>query len=125
LLLATGGSPRRLPFGEGSVIYFRTLNDYQRLRTLTDDGDRFAVIGAGFIGSEIIQFNRVDPLPPTAHLGPTPGQFIRRSIVAEIDCVTSSDGTITGEEDTFPAELRSAQACPDGIGSAPSAQLDR
>ena len=53
LLLATGGSPRRLPFGEGSIIYFRTLNDYQRLRTLTGEGDRFAVIGGGFIGSEI------------------------------------------------------------------------
>src|SRR5215471_21020017 len=24
LLLATGGSPRHLPFGEGSIIYFRT-----------------------------------------------------------------------------------------------------
>jgi 3-phenylpropionate/trans-cinnamate dioxygenase ferredoxin reductase component len=53
LLLATGGSPRRLPFGEGSIIYFRNLEDYRRLRALTDEGDRFAVIGGGFIGSEI------------------------------------------------------------------------
>lgn len=53
LLLATGGRPRRLPFGGDEVIYFRTLDDYRRLRALTDEGARFLVIGGGFIGSEI------------------------------------------------------------------------
>jgi len=53
LLLATGGTPRRLPFGGDHIIYFRTLDDYERLRTLTDQGHRFAIIGGGFIGSEI------------------------------------------------------------------------
>jgi NADPH-dependent 2,4-dienoyl-CoA reductase/sulfur reductase-like enzyme len=53
LLLAMGGSPRRLPWGGDDVIYYRTLDDYQRLRALTDQGQRFAVIGGGFIGSEI------------------------------------------------------------------------
>jgi len=53
LLLATGGKPRRLPFGDGQIIYFRTLSDYRRLRALTETGRRFAVIGGGFIGSEI------------------------------------------------------------------------
>jgi 3-phenylpropionate/trans-cinnamate dioxygenase ferredoxin reductase component len=53
LLLATGGSPRRLPFGGDHIIYFRTLADYRRLRALTEKGKRFAVIGGGFIGSEI------------------------------------------------------------------------
>jgi 3-phenylpropionate/trans-cinnamate dioxygenase ferredoxin reductase subunit len=53
LLLATGGSPRKLPFGGDNIIYFRTLADYRRLRALTEKGQRFAVIGAGFIGSEI------------------------------------------------------------------------
>jgi 3-phenylpropionate/trans-cinnamate dioxygenase ferredoxin reductase subunit len=52
LLLATGGHPRRLPFGD-DVIYFRTLDDYRHLRTLADHGSRFVVIGGGFIGSEI------------------------------------------------------------------------
>jgi NADPH-dependent 2,4-dienoyl-CoA reductase/sulfur reductase-like enzyme len=50
LLLATGGAPRRLPFGT-EVIYFRTLDDYRKLRAL--QGERVAVIGGGFIGSEI------------------------------------------------------------------------
>jgi len=53
LLLATGGSPRRLPFGDDDIIYFRTLADYRRLRALTEKGHHFAVIGGGFIGSEI------------------------------------------------------------------------
>ena len=53
ILLATGGTPRRLPFGGDSVIYFRTVDDYRRLRTLADSGDNFLVIGGGFIGSEI------------------------------------------------------------------------
>lgn len=53
LLLATGGAPRRLPFGGEDVIYFRTFDDYQRVRALADRGARFAVVGGGFIGSEI------------------------------------------------------------------------
>jgi 3-phenylpropionate/trans-cinnamate dioxygenase ferredoxin reductase subunit len=53
LLLATGGAPRRLPFGDGKIIYFRTVADYRRLRSLTERGKRFLVIGGGFIGSEI------------------------------------------------------------------------
>jgi 3-phenylpropionate/trans-cinnamate dioxygenase ferredoxin reductase component len=53
LLLATGGRPRRLPFGADQIIYFRTLPGYRRLRALTETGRRFAVIGGGFIGLEI------------------------------------------------------------------------
>ena len=53
LLLATGASPRRLPFGGDEVLYYRTLDDYHRLRALTERGRRFAVIGGGFIGSEV------------------------------------------------------------------------
>ncbi len=53
LLLATGGTPRRLPFGGDAVIYFRTVDDYRRLRGLADRGEHFLVVGGGFIGSEI------------------------------------------------------------------------
>jgi NADPH-dependent 2,4-dienoyl-CoA reductase/sulfur reductase-like enzyme len=53
LLLAVGGTPRRLPFGGDEIIYYRTVADYHRLRGLTEQGQRFIVIGGGFIGSEI------------------------------------------------------------------------
>jgi NADPH-dependent 2,4-dienoyl-CoA reductase/sulfur reductase-like enzyme len=53
LLLATGGSPRRLMFGGDEIIYFRTLDDYERLRELCRRGETFVVIGGGFIGSEV------------------------------------------------------------------------
>jgi 3-phenylpropionate/trans-cinnamate dioxygenase ferredoxin reductase subunit len=53
LLLATGGMPRRLPFGPQDIIYYRTLDDYRHLRDLSEHAERFAVIGGGFIGSEI------------------------------------------------------------------------
>ena len=31
LLLATGGRPRRLPYGGENIIYYRTLEDYRRV----------------------------------------------------------------------------------------------
>src|SRR5204862_100284 len=52
LLLATGGRPRRLA-GDGRVVYYRTLDDYRRIREAAVAGARFVVIGGGFIGSEI------------------------------------------------------------------------
>ncbi len=53
LLLATGGTPRRLPLDTEQIIYFRTYDDYRRLRALANERLRFAVLGGGFIGSEI------------------------------------------------------------------------
>lgn len=53
LLLAMGGTPRKLPFGSEDIIYYRTLEDYQHLRELSDRVNHFGVIGGGFIGSEI------------------------------------------------------------------------
>ncbi|TAM95981.1 MAG: NAD(P)/FAD-dependent oxidoreductase [Rhodanobacteraceae bacterium] len=53
LLIATGGTPRKLPFGGDGFIYYRTFDDYQRLRKAVKPGARIAVIGGGFIGSEI------------------------------------------------------------------------
>ncbi len=35
------------------IIYYRTLDDYQQLREMTNHGEHFGVIGGGFIGSEI------------------------------------------------------------------------
>lgn len=56
LLLATGGTPRRLgiPDGESDGIsYYRTLHDYRQLRDAAVEGKSALVIGGGFIGSEI------------------------------------------------------------------------
>src|SRR5881398_3183145 len=51
LLLATGGSPRQLPLKTDQIIYFRTLDDYRRLRALASQSVRFAVIGGGSSGA--------------------------------------------------------------------------
>ena len=62
LLLATGGVPRQLAsvapvgqsdFGKGLITYYRTVQDYRWLRQQTETKQRFAVIGGGFIGSEM------------------------------------------------------------------------
>ncbi|HSD19907.1 MAG TPA: FAD-dependent oxidoreductase [Anaeromyxobacter sp.] len=52
LLLATGGTPRRLTSGGDGVVYYRTVADYRRVQALPV-GKHVAVVGGGFIGSEI------------------------------------------------------------------------
>ena len=52
LLLATGARPRQIPGADG-VIWYRTLDDYRRLRETAPEGAHVVVIGGGFIGSEI------------------------------------------------------------------------
>ncbi len=74
LLLATGGTPRHLARGTDQVIYYRTYDDYRRLRELARRDLRFAVIGGGFIGSEIaaalrLQGRTVTMLVPEPGLG--------------------------------------------------------
>jgi NADPH-dependent 2,4-dienoyl-CoA reductase/sulfur reductase-like enzyme len=53
LLLATGGETRRFKDAPEGVVYFRTLDDYRKVRGLADRGAGFVVVGGGFIGSEI------------------------------------------------------------------------
>ncbi|MGR8930276.1 MAG: NAD(P)/FAD-dependent oxidoreductase [Gammaproteobacteria bacterium] len=53
LLIASGGHTVKLPFGEDEIIYFRNLDDYLKLKAFSERKQRFAVIGGGFIGSEI------------------------------------------------------------------------
>jgi 3-phenylpropionate/trans-cinnamate dioxygenase ferredoxin reductase component len=74
LLLATGGTPRRLPLKTDQIIYYRTLDDYRRLRALAGNDVRFAVMGGGFIGSEVaaalrMQGRNVTMLVPEAGVG--------------------------------------------------------
>jgi len=53
VLLATGGTPRRLGGADDAVIYYRTLDDFRKLREISEGGASVVVIGAGFIGSEL------------------------------------------------------------------------
>lgn len=53
LLLATGGSPRRLTASGERILTYRTLDDFRHLRELANEPLRFAVVGGGFIGSEV------------------------------------------------------------------------
>src|ERR1044072_1894977 len=59
LLLATGGTPRRLPMQTGQIIYYRTFDDYTRLRALANERLQFVVLGGGFIGSEVAAALRI------------------------------------------------------------------
>jgi NADPH-dependent 2,4-dienoyl-CoA reductase/sulfur reductase-like enzyme len=52
LLLATGARPREVPGADG-VVWFRTLDDYHRVREVARQGAHVVVIGGGFIGSEL------------------------------------------------------------------------
>lgn len=55
LLLATGGSPKRLHVTNSNpnIIYYRTLADYEYLKSISESAQAIGVIGGGFIGSEI------------------------------------------------------------------------
>jgi 3-phenylpropionate/trans-cinnamate dioxygenase ferredoxin reductase component len=74
LLLATGGAARRLPWEVDGLIYFRELDDYLQLKSLAEHQSHIAVIGGGFIGSEIaaalnMHGNRVTMIFPEAGIG--------------------------------------------------------
>jgi len=53
LLLATGGIPRRLDCIDEGVLYFRTLQDYYKLREFYDRANHFIILGGGYIGTEL------------------------------------------------------------------------
>lgn len=55
IVLATGGTPRRLPVPGADlpgVCTLRTLDDAMRIREYLDQGARVVVVGGGFIGTE-------------------------------------------------------------------------
>ncbi|GAA3705384.1 FAD-dependent oxidoreductase [Zhihengliuella alba] len=56
IVLATGGTPRRLPVPGGDlpdVLALRTRDDADRLRAELSPGRRLVVVGAGLIGAEV------------------------------------------------------------------------
>lgn len=142
LLLATGGTPRRLPFGGDDIIYYRTLQDYLRLRALTEHGERFAVLGGGFIGSEIaaalaMNGKKVVMVIPEAGIG---ARLYPPDLVEFLNSFYTEKGVelITGElasglerrGDVLTVTTRSGRAIPvdgmiAGIGIEPNVRLAR
>lgn len=54
LLLATGAAPRLTGLEPGPrVLYYRTVDDYRRLREIARAGAHVAVVGGGYIGTEL------------------------------------------------------------------------
>lgn len=56
VLLATGGQPKQLPATASdnkNVTTFRNIRDFQKLDKIAKDGAHIAVVGGGFLGSEL------------------------------------------------------------------------
>ncbi|KAI8149749.1 apoptosis-inducing factor, mitochondrion-associated, C-term-domain-containing protein [Fennellomyces sp. T-0311] len=56
VLLATGGEPKSLPIQTGKsdkITTFRTIDDFKKLDQIAKNGARIAVVGGGFLGSEL------------------------------------------------------------------------
>lgn len=88
LLVATGGKPVPLPVEDRSngerVLSFRTAEDYRRLRSLAQDVERIAVVGGGYIGSELaaaLVQNGVDTV--LVHTGAVLGDAVFPAALAE------------------------------------------
>lgn len=90
LVIATGASPRRLPFGHdlAGVHVLRTLEDTLALREGLVAASHVAIVGAGFLGAEVAAVARelgkkvtmIDPLPAPMirQLGAEPADLLRR-----------------------------------------------
>ena len=78
LLIATGGEPRRLSFGEDVVHYYRTVDDYLWLREAADRLKEFLLIGGGFIGGELAAALRLNKKKVTMIF---PEQFILQKVL--------------------------------------------
>ena len=144
LLLATGSSPRKLsvPGADAAgVHYLRTVGDSDRIKQSIADGDRFVVIGAGWIGLEVAATARQagcevtvlesEPLPLLKALGPevarvfvglheANGVSLRFSVGAEE--ILTSDGGVTGVR-LADGSVVPADAVVVGIGAAPNVEV--
>jgi len=145
LLLTTGAEPRRLsvPGSELAEIYYlRTLADCDALRERLDSAERVAVIGAGWIGSELAASARtmgldvalIDPLelPNERIFGPEIGEFYRDVHAQHGIELHLGDGLEAFEGDGAVQRVRTSAGkviecdfAAVGIGVAPRTELAR
>jgi 3-phenylpropionate/trans-cinnamate dioxygenase ferredoxin reductase component len=143
LLLATGARPRRMnvPGSDlDGIHYLRTIGDSQRLRYELRSASRVAVVGAGWIGSEVAASARqlgveVALLDPRANplekvLGPQVGSVFRRLHLdhgvefhskARVDSFIGED-FVEGVR-TTAGEIVGADLVVVGIGVTPRSEL--
>lgn len=142
VLIATGGSPRRIPGAEGDRIrYLRTRADAERLRTELRAGVRLVVVGAGFIGAEVassakemgaeVTVLEAAPLPLGGLLGPVLGAAYARRFAAAgvdlrcgvtVDAINEKDGEVVVTTD---AGEHTADVVVVGIGIVPNDEVAR
>lgn len=130
LVIATGATPRRLPFGHdlAGVQLLRTLDDTLALRDGLRTAQSVAIVGAGFLGAEVAAVARelglavtmIDPLPAPmvrqfgAEMGSLLAQ-LHKSHGVDLRCgtgvtaLTGEEGRVTGVDladgSHVPAEL--------------------
>jgi 3-phenylpropionate/trans-cinnamate dioxygenase ferredoxin reductase subunit len=126
VLLATGGRPRLLGDGDEGVIYYRTLDDYRRLRELAREGAHVVVIGGGFIGSELAASltgvgARVTMIFPEAAIG---ARLLPTGLAEFVTDYYRERGVevLTGQTVSSVAEL-DADAVVAGLGIVPDTEL--
>ncbi|HEX2178419.1 MAG TPA: FAD-dependent oxidoreductase [Actinomycetota bacterium] len=143
LLLATGSRPRKLAVPGSDldgIHYLRTLGDSDRLRHELKSASRLAVVGAGWIGSEVAASARemgvdvvlLDPNgnPLERIMGPQVGAVLRRLHAAHgVEFRPSSrvrsflgDGAVDGIR-TASGEIIPADRVVVGVGVIPRTEL--
>lgn len=140
VLLATGGSPRRLPDApEEGVLYLRTLEDSDRIKKALAGG-RLVIVGAGFIGAEVAASARakgVDvtmlemaPVPLQRALGDEVGRIYGQMHRDEgvdlrteegVERIETSNGGVVVR--TTKGDAIEAEAVVVGVGMVPNAEL--
>jgi 3-phenylpropionate/trans-cinnamate dioxygenase ferredoxin reductase component len=143
LLLTTGAEPRRIPVAgaelEG-VYYLRTMADSEALRERLENGARLAVVGAGWIGTEVaasarqkgVEVTLIDPLqvPYENILGKEIGMFYRDVHASHGVELLLGDGVESFQGDGRLARVRTTSGrtiecdfAVVGIGVVPRTQL--
>jgi len=140
VLLATGGSPRRLPDApEQGVLYLRSIEDSDRIRKALTGG-RLVVVGAGFIGAEVAASARAKgvevtvlemaPVPLQRALGDEVGRIygqIHRDHGVDlrteegVERIEAADGGVVVR--TSKGDAIGAEAVVVGVGIVPNAGL--